>query len=707
MKFEALRWSLCVAACLGVSACNVAKDTGGGAKDPMVDGADAANWPSYGRTYGEQHYSPLDQINADSVNKLGLAWSLDLPVGNSTTQPIEVDGVIYFARAYSVVDAVDALTGKLLWEYDPKVPEHLDAEGRPLMGWGSRGIGWWKGKVYTVTNGGRLIAIDTRTGKPVWEKQVIDADDISFYTMAPRVFDGVVIVGNSGDNGRMRGHATAYDAETGKKLWRFWVVPGDPQKGFERPELEMAAKTWAGEWWKYGGNGAPWNAFTYDPETGTLFIGTGNGFPYNKRLRSEGKGDNLFLSSIVALDLKTGKYKWHYQAVPGDMWDSTLTQDIQLADLEIDGKPRKVLLTAPKNGFFFVIDRITGEFISAEPFVKVNWATGYDPKTGRPNVNPAALYPKGTTFTGWPTVFGGHNWQAMAYSPQTKLTYIPTVDLGGTFTDNTDHTVWDPEHGRISTGVDTTGDVDDGRPEEGTAALVAWDPVTQKRVWRVQAPYMVPAGVMATGGGLVFQGGVDGQLSAYSATDGKKLWSYDMKAPGVIAPITYSIKGKQYVTILTGTSGVPAAWGRPVESLKMDYRTLPRRVLTFALDGKATLPPRQAVDLKKPEDPDYRADPKLAKAGLELYGAMCAVCHGYEAVSGGRAPDLRFSAVPLDTDTFAAIVRDGALLPAGMPKFAGLSDEELKALSQYVRAQAHDPSLDKQKNKTGMTIAPR
>lgn len=702
---KGLLWPLGVLACLSLAACGVAGDGDGGVS--MVDGTDAANWPSYGRTYGEQHFSPLDQINADTVNRLGLAWSLDLPVGNTTTQPIVVDGVIYFARAYSVVDAVDAVTGKLLWEYDPKVPESVDAAGRMLIAWGSRGIAWWDGKVFTITNGGRLIAIDAKSGKLAWEKQVIDDDDISFYTAAPRVFDGVVVVGNSGDNGPMRGHMTAFDAETGKKLWRFWVVPGDPAKGFEKPELEMAAKTWSGKWWEYGGNGAPWNGYSYDPETQTVFVGTGNGWPYNHRLRSEGKGDNLFLSSIVALDLKTGKYKWHYQGTPADTWDYTMVHDIQLADLEIDGKPRKVLLTAPKNGFFFVIDRTNGKFISAEPFVKVTWATHYDKKTGRPVENPLARYPKGTTFKAWPTIFGGHSWQAMAYSPQTKLTYIPVVDLGGTYRDNTDETVWDPEHGLITTGVDSTGDSDDDRPEESTAALVAWDPVKQKRVWRVQASHMVPAGVMATGGDLVFQGAVDGQFSAYSAADGKKLWSYDMGAPGVIAPVTYSVNGKQYVTILTGTSGVPSAWGRAVKSLNLDYRTMSRRVLTFALDGKATLQPRVDPGLKKPADPDYRSNASLAQAGEDLYGMMCSTCHGYEAVAGGRAPDLRYSSVPLDADVFASIVRDGALLSAGMPKFAGTSDEKLAALRQYIRSQARDPELDKQVQKTGMAIVPR
>lgn len=703
MRFETSRWLLCLVFCAGLPAFGAAHDRSGGPKVSMRDGTDAKNWPSYGRTYGDQHYSPLHQINTGNVGRLGLAWSLDLPIGNTTTQPIEVDGVLFFARAYSIVDAVDAVTGKLLWQYNPHALASLYAAGRPLLTWGSRGIAYWKGKVYTITVGGLLIALDCKTGKPVWEREVLPADDKrSSYTVAPRVFNGVVIVGNSGDDGPTRGHVTAFDAQTGRKLWRFWVVPGDPKKGFERPELAMAAKTWSGKWWKYGGNGAAWNAFTYDPETGTVFIGTGNGFPDNWRLRSAGKGDNLFLCSIVALDLKTGKFKWYYQSVPHSMWDYDMSADIELADLKIDGKLRKVLLTAPKNGFFFVLDRITGKFISAEPFVKVTWASHYDPKSGRPVINPAALYPKGTIFTGWPSIFGGHNWQAMSYSPRTKLAYIPIVNLGGTFRDNTNDTVWDPKHGQITGGLSATGDVGG---HEATAALIAWDPVKQKQVWRVQARYMVPAGTMATGGGLVFQGAVDGQFSAYSAADGKKLWSYDMQAPGVIAPITYSVHGKQYVTILTGTSGIPAAWGRVVENLKLSYRTMKRRVLTFVLDGKAALPPRVVSDLEAPDDPEYRANPGLAKIGSKLYNGMgCSICHGYEAVSGGRAPDLRYSPVPLHADAFASIVRGGAFMLDGMPKFSSLSDKQLDAIRQYIRAQAHDRALDKEADKTGMIM---
>ena len=671
--------------------------TKAGTASPESEVADG-DWPSYGRDNTERHFSPLRQIDRSNVGKLGLAWYLDLDPPNTVTQPLAIDGIIYFAINYSVIHAVDGVTGKLLWKYDPEVAK---TGGRPLFGYGSRGIGWWRGKIYTATADGRVIAVDAKTGAPVWEQRVIEPGDISGFTAAPRIFDGVLVIGNSGDNGPMRGHLTALDPETGKRLWRFWVVPGDPAKGFERPELAMAAKTWSGEWWKYGGNGAPWNAYTYDPETGTLFVGTGNGFPFNHRRRSAGKGDNLFLSSIVALDLKSGKYKWHYQGTPADMWDYTMAQDIQLADLTINGKPRKVLLTAPKNGFFYVLDRIDGSLISARPFVKTSWASHIDMRTGRPVENPDARYPIGTVFRAWPSAFGGHNWQAMAYSPDTRLVYIPTVDLGSSFRDTTREDSWSPQTGQYGRGMTYAADIEDGRAENRTAALVAWDPVKQRRVWRVQAPRMIPAGVMATAGGLVFQGAIDNGLVAYSAENGDILWSYDTRAPTVAPPISWSAKGKQYVTVLTGVSGVPAAWGRLVSDYHLDYRTMPRRVLTFALGGTVSLPANPRVDPVMPDDPGYSPQPALAEAGSRLY-RRCAGCHGYDAVSGGRAPDLRRSGIPLDPNNFAGIVRDGMLADAGMPGFRALSDNDLAALRQYIRAQAHDPSLDQVDGSTGM-----
>ncbi|MGV3768538.1 MAG: PQQ-dependent dehydrogenase, methanol/ethanol family [Sphingobium phenoxybenzoativorans] len=669
----------------------------------LLDNSGGADWSGYGRTYGEQHYSPLDQVNAGNVERLGLAWSLDLPAGNTVTQPIAVDGVIYFAMGYSFVHAVDALTGKLLWSYDPEV--YKTAGPKQHAGWGSRGIAWWNGKVYTVTHDGFVIALDAKTGKPLWKVPTLDKDDSSYVTGAPRIFDGKLIIGNSGDYGAVRGHATAIDAETGKRLWRFWVVPGDPAKGFENEAMAMAAKTWSGEWWKFGGGGTPWNAFTYDPETDTVFIGTGNGYPYNHRVRSQGKGDNLFLASVVAVDAKTGKYKWHYQANPGETWDFTFTQDMPLADLNIDGKPRKVLMAAPKNGFYYIIDRITGKLISAEPFVDVNWASKIDLGTGRPVENPEARYANPAVVR--PTSLGGHNWQPMSYNPKTGLVYLPANELSARLSDDGSGAGWlPPTDVTVGGGPGFVADfkVKDGGPRNYTSSLIAWDPVQQKLMWRVQAPRMVPAGVVSTGGGLVFQGGIDSRFSAYSAVDGKRLWSFDTQAPSVAPPITFSVKGRQYVTVLTGFGTSSSSGGAMLQRYRLDYRTMARRVLTFALDGKAVLPPKVEPDWSKPADPDYRPNPALASQGAAIYAQHCTLCHGFGAVAAGMAPDLRRSFIPLSEETFLAVVRDGILQPNNMPKFDNISAKDLAAVRQYIRAQAHNPESDKETEDFGQAM---
>jgi len=357
----------------------------------LADNSSGNDWAGYGRTYGEQHFSPLNQISAQTVDRLGLAWFMDLPAGNTATIPVEVDGVLYLSYGLGVVRAVDVRTGKQLWEHDTKAGER--AGQRLRQGWGIRGVGYWNGKVYTGTPDGRLVALDAKTGTQVWSVQTCD-DDGRFITGAPRLFDGKVIIGHGGaDSASIRAYVTTFDAETGRQLWRFFIVPGDPAKGFEDKTQEMAAKTWSGEWWKYGGGGTAWNSFTYDAETDTILIGTGNGAPWNQKIRSAGKGDNLFLCSIVALDAKTGAYKWHYQVNPGETWDYNAAMDIQLADLKIAGQMRKVAITAPKNGFFYVIDRTNGKLISASPFAKVTWATRIDIKTGAPSKLPLRACP--------------------------------------------------------------------------------------------------------------------------------------------------------------------------------------------------------------------------------------------------------------------------------------------------------------------------
>ncbi len=673
-----------LAALLGaLSACSTA--TGPGTEAQLLDSASGEDWPAFGRTYGEQHFSPLDQINAATVAGLGLVSVNDLGPGNSVTGPIEVGGVIYLANRHNVIHAIDALSGKELWVHDTGAAER--AGHRLRVAWGSRGLAWSAGRLYTGTTDGRLIALDAKTGKELWSVLTVGKDDIRYITGAPRVFGDKVIVGHGGaDSGTTRGYVTAYDAATGRKLWRFFVVPGQP--GIDTDETtQMAAKTWSGEWWKLGGGGTVWNAITYDAETDTVFLGTGNGYPWNHRIRSKGVGDNLFLCSVVALDGKTGKYKWHYQINPGETWDYNASMDMELADLTIGGRPRKVLMTAPKNGFFYVIDRTDGRLISAKPYVdKVTWASRIDLASGRPVENPAARFAGGTSFDLWPSFVGGHSWLPMAYSPATKLVYVPTIEVGATYSETgVDVANWKPPTTNVA-DVGEFADFTKGGPPR-RSYLQAYDPVTQKRVWQVPTPGPIGGGVMATAGGLVFQGTLEGKFNAYAAADGKLLWSFDAGAPVLAPPISYRIAGQQYVTVVTGT-GVSFGTYSSIMPQSADYRTLAHRVLTFALGGKARLQPMAALPKQPVDDPGYRADAAAAGRGALVYGTHCYVCHGTGAVAAGTAPDLRTSAALTDAATLRGIVHDGMLTANGMPRFEELSDAELADLRQYLRQEA-------------------
>lgn len=651
-----------------------------------LDGSKGDDWPVFGRTYGEQHFSPLTDINESTVKRLKLAWWMDLGPGNPATQAIAVGGTLYFASGLSIVHAVDAATGKLLWQYDPEVPKYAGKETHATWG-GVRGVAWWQGKVFTATVDGRLIAIDAKTGKPVWSVQTTPKGNGQYISGAPRVFRDKVIIGQGGgDVSPTRGYATAYDAETGRQVWRFYVVPGNPKKGFENKAMEMAAKTWSGEWWKFGGGGEPWNAFTYDADTNTILIGTGNGFPWNHRVRSAGKGDNLFLCSIVAVDADTGAYKWHYQINPAETWDYNAAMDMALADLTIDGAPRKVLITAPKNGFLYVIDRTNGKLISAEKFAKVNWASKIDLKTGRPVENPAARFPNGQEFAMWPGANGAHSWMPMAYSPATKLVYIPKIERGMTYFDKRiDLKNWKP--GPMA-GVAVNYRL---HPEGNTSALIAVDPVTQKKKWEVDTIGAWNSGVLATGGNLVFQGQLNGRFSAYAADTGKELWHFMSQAAMLAAPITYRAGGKQYITVIVGMGVSGGIYAKAVGGLTFDSRTQKKRVLTFVLDGTASLPPAPPPFVLKPiADPDYKVDPALAQQGYGLYAVNCAICHGWEAEAAGNAPDLRASPVPQSAEAFEAVVRGGALAANSMPRFDDLSDADLAALRQYLRSRGDD-----------------
>jgi quinohemoprotein ethanol dehydrogenase len=657
---------------------------------------DPANWLTHGRTYSEQRFSPLDQINTTTVGTLGLAWSLDLDTdrGQEAT-PIVVDGLMYSTSAWSKVQAIDAATGRLLWQYDPQVPGETGAKA--CCDVVNRGVAVWKGRVYVGTLDGRLVSLDAKSGQPVWSVATTDPQKKYTITGAPRIVKGKVIIGNGGAEFGVRGYISAYDADSGKLVWRFYTVPGDPAQPFEAPILKQAAATWKGEFWKLGGGGTAWDSIAYDPQLDLLYIGTGNGSPWNQRVRSPGGGDNLFLSSIVALRPDTGEYVWHYQTTPGESWDYTATQHMILADLVIDGQPRKVLMQAPKNGFFYVLDRQDGKLLSAKPYVMLNWAKEIDLKSGRPVVNPDALY--GTTGKPWlalPGPLGGHNWQPMSFSPQTGLVYIPAQDIGFAYIDDK---TFEPHAIGFNIGVDMAAA---SMPQDPTAKaqvlagvrgyLKAWDPVAQKEVWSVEHPAAWNGGVLSTGGGLVFQGNVAGSFGAYDARKGSLLWSFAAQTGIIAAPMSYAVGKDQYVAIVVGWGGAyPLTAGEIARKGSMAVNR--SRVLAFRLGATEQLPPVAAqspaeVQAKPPER--FGNDATLAE-GKALFQHYCSVCHGDAVVGAGVVSDLRWSLALQAADKWQRIVRDGALRNRGMISFAEvLTLEQTEAIRAYVAGRAND-----------------
>ncbi len=656
--------------------------------DSLADESDGSNWLAYGRTYSEQRYSPLAMIDLNSVKRLGLEWSLELPDDRSLIgTPLAVDGVLYFTGSFSVTRAVDAKTGKLLWEYDPKSIEHAGDRLR-VMWDSSRGLSFWNGKVIIATIDGRLVAIDAKSGERVWETMTVDPRKAFYITGTPKVFRGKVIIGNGGtEQEAARGYVTAYDAETGKQLWRFYIVPGNPADGFESAAMAMAAKTWTGEWWKFGGGGNVWNGITYDPEFNTVLVGTGNGSPWNRKIRSPGGGDNLFLCAIVALDADTGEYKWHYQTVPGETWDYNSNMDIVLADLKYREQTIKVLLHAPKNGFFYVINRENGELLSAEKIAKVTWASHVDLKTGRPVEIAGARYENDDALV-WPSPFGAHNWHAMSYNPNTGLVYIPTIELPALFSDKgIDLAAWKSPHFNVSTGV--RFGYDDAPGDVGSAALLAWDPVKQKEVWKIPLPNNWNPGTLTTAGSLVFQGRADGEFVAYHAATGEALWSVNVGSGISAPPITYTVDGRQYVSLLVGWGGAGLISGTLAAQHGWAFDKHPRRLLTFALDSTMPMPPSPPPFFPQPIDvPEFVIDDQLAAHGRSVYAQTCFLCHGGGAVSGGYGPDLRASPLVVSRDAFVDVVKNGAKQSGGMPRFTDFTDREIDGLLHYVRQQA-------------------
>jgi quinohemoprotein ethanol dehydrogenase len=648
------------------------------------------NWLSHGRNYGEDRFSPLDRINPESIANLGLAWFWDTGTTRGLqATPLVVDGVMFTSGSWSVVWAHDARTGELLWSYDPQVPREWARFA--CCDVVNRGVALWKGKVYVGTLDGRLIALDSGSGSPVWEVQTTDRERPYTITGAPRIVKDKVVIGNGGAEYGVRGYVTAYDTETGAQAWRFYTVPGDPAKPFEGPHLETAAATWrGGKWWEVGGGGTVWDAMAYDPELNLLYIGVGNGSPWNRYIRSPGGGDNLYLSSIVAINPDDGSMRWHYQTTPGDTWDYTATQHMILTDLTIAGQTRKVIMQAPKNGFFYVIDRTNGEFISAEAYVPLNWATHVDPETGRPVENPDAHYANDARLVR-PAPYGGHNWHPMAYNRNTGLVYIPALDIPFSFAQDN---AFRHKPGEWNTGVDLAQTIPPKDPETMVEALgmvkghlSAWDPVSQKEVWRVQHATSWNGGLLTTAGNLVFQGRADGRFAAYTADTGELLWEFPAHVGIVAAPVTYMVDGEQYVSVLAGWGGAYAmASGVPRHR---DNMLTQGRLLTFKLGGSAALPPPNVAFMEIPEPPAIEATPEQVASGETLYHTYCAVCHGPGAVaSGGGTADLRYSTADIH-NSWDAIVRQGAFIGKGMARFDHvLSEAESKSVQAYVISQA-------------------
>jgi quinohemoprotein ethanol dehydrogenase len=644
------------------------------------------NWMTYGGTYGEQHFSPLNQINDQNVSQLGLAWFYDLDTnrGQEAT-PIVVDGEMYFTSAWSRVFASDAATGKLLWSYDPKVPGNWAVNA--CCDVVNRGVAAWEGKIFAGTLDGRLVALDAKTGRLVWETLTIDPSFRYTITGAPRVVKGKVIIGNGGGEFGVRGYVSAYDSETGKLAWRFYTVPGDPAKPFESPLLEKAAKTWSGDWWKLGGGGTVWNAMAYDPELDQLYIGTGNGTPWSQKFRSSKGGDNLLTCSIVALKMETGEYVWHYQEDPGDAWDFDSAEDIILADLVIDGRARKVLMQAPKNGIFYVLDRTSGELISAKSYTFVNWASGVDLKTGRPVETTVARYLGADPAPIVPGPVGAHSWQPMSYSPVTHLAYIPVNDAGFKYKlpDSFRAKKLAPNYGIDVVAAGMPQDPQVKKAILGTVKgkLVAWDPVQQKAAWTVERPGPWNGGTLATAGNLVFEGTAGGKFEAYRADTSAKLWSFAAQTGVMAGPVTYEVNGQQYVAVLAGWGGVfPLAAGE-VSFASGRVRNL-SRMLVFKLGGNTSLPALQVTEPPPLTALPNRASPARIRKGERLFQTYCAGCHGDVAVSGGVLPDLRRSSA-LPDDTWFEIVLRGDLQSEGMVSFSKeVSRDDAAAIRSYV-----------------------
>ncbi|MBT6114636.1 MAG: PQQ-dependent dehydrogenase, methanol/ethanol family [Porticoccaceae bacterium] len=682
--------------CLALAACDIA---GSGKQAEVVDDsrlsqaqAEPANWMTHGGTYLEQRYNQLDSINTESVENLGLKWFYEFEDKRGLeATPLVIDGVIYTTSAWSRVHAFDAKSGAPLWHYDPEIAGEVAFKA--CCDVVNRGPAFYQGKVYVGALDGRLIAIDAKTGKEVWSTVTVDQTKSYTITGAPRVVKGNVIIGNSGGEYGVRGYVSAYDAETGEPVWRFYTVPPIPGAGPDGaasdPMIAAAQATWAGDWSELGGGGTVWDAIVYDEDYNQVLVGVGNGSPWPRSLRSEGQGDNLFISSVLALDADTGEYKWHYQGTPGEEWDFTQTQPIILATLEIDKEPRKVMMQAPKNGFFYVIDRSNGKLVSAENYVPQNWTTGIDLETGRPKVAPDARYVDDEVFVALPSGHGGHNWQPMAYHPDTGLVYIPAQEIALAYKASQPFEV---RVGGWNLGVDlAVNAIPDDADEiaairsELNGFLIAWDPIKQQEAWRVDHLGPWNGGVLATAGGLVFQGNASGYLLAFDASTGRQVWSFDTRVGIIAPPVTYAVDGVQYIALMAGYGG---GYGLAAPFTENAGFRPNGRLMVFALNESLN------YEVLKPELAaavvvDKVWDKADRDNGAQIYETTCGVCHGATARSSGIIPDLRRSPILASAEAWQAVVHDGVLKDRGMIGFSAyLSAEDIEDIRGYVAERA-------------------
>ena len=651
-------------------------------------------WLSHGRTYSEQRFSPLSQINEDTIADLGLAWYADLPTKRGIeTTPLMANGKLYATGSWGHVLAYDARKGNLLWHFDPKVPK--DYGRHACCDVVNRGVALWGTNVYAASLDGRLRALDRDTGSVVWEVDT-RLNDVDSYTItgAPRVVNGKVIIGNGGAEMSVRGYVTAYDAITGEQVWRFFTVPGNPADGFEDETQERIATTWTGKWWENGkGGGTAWDSFAFDPDLNLLYIGVGNAASWNQKIRSPEGGDNLFVSSIVAVDADSGAYAWHYQTTPGDHWDYTATQHMILAEIEFGGKLRNVIMQAPKNGFFYVLDRKTGELLAADKYMPVTWATHVDMETGRP-VEAAGVRNTGEDQNLVPGPSGAHNWHPMSFNPDTGYVYIPAKVSSGIYNDDFSakrrNMIWHTNYDVYKmVGLPDEMPIEDRAvigPDVASGVLIAWDPANQREVWRVERGFYSGSGLLSTHGNLVFQGDLAGNFNAYSADTGQQVWSYPAQGGIMASPIAYQLDGEQYIAVAQGWGGESSlpfgAISGPLNMFNIS------RMLVFKLGATASLPVIETqVQLLPPHELAMAAPEQVAE-GRELYNLYCAVCHGGNAISGGLLPDLRYRIAELDPD-WQAIVYDGVFAGAGMPAWKDyLSREEADKIKAYVVHEA-------------------